>query len=134
MYELNDIAVIIPTKDRPEKIEKLLKNFSELNENLGKIIIVSSGKDLTNIINKYKNILPLSYYKTSSGQVHQRNFGISKLDNSTKLVATLDDDVTILKNSFINILNFWKSCDLDTAGIGFNIIRHNFEKKCELIS
>ena len=49
-------------------------------------------------------------------------FGISKLDNRIKLVATMDDDVTYEKDAINNMIDFWNECDNNTAGVGFNII------------
>ena len=107
-YSSNDLAIIIPTKDRPKEIELLLKSILKQEITIGKIIIVSSGIDISSNLDNYYNLLPIEHYITEPGQILQRNYAISKLDNTTKLVATFTADFKLTKSSskfefFINI-------------------------------
>ena len=121
MYSSKDLAIIIPTKDRPEEIELLLKSILNQKLTIGKIIIVSSGIDISSNLDKYFNIA-IEHYITEPGQILQRNYAISKLDGTTKLVATLDDDIQFKDNAICEMIDFWNSIDSKTAGVGFNII------------
>ena len=49
-YKATDLAVIIPTKDRPQHVKLHLEGLVKQNCEIGKVIVVSSGKDIQNII------------------------------------------------------------------------------------
>ena len=96
MYTAKDLAIIIPTKDRPEQVKRHLLSLTEKNCEIGHIILVASGKDVLDIVFAFKGKLNIDYFRSDPGQIKQRNIGISKLDNTTKLVTTMDDEVFIL--------------------------------------
>ena len=50
MYSSYDLAVIIPTKDRPGKVRRHLQSLIEQNCEIGRVIIVASGDDIQDII------------------------------------------------------------------------------------
>ena len=64
----------------------------------------------------------MEYYRSEPGQVRQRNLAISLLDDSTKLVASMDDDATYHKGAILEMLIFWNSVELEPAGVGFNVV------------
>ena len=122
MYTEKDLAVVIPTKDRPELVKRLLQNLVEQDCAISRVIVVASGLDIKDIELSFANHLPVEYYKSEPWQIRQRNLGISLLDESTKLVLALDDDILFLNNSIVEILNYWNTVEASTAGIGFNMI------------
>lgn len=123
-YKFNseDLAIIIPTKDRPLELKRILSSIVELDCKVGRVIVVSSGINVGEVLKKFKKFITIEYYQSEPGQIKQRNLGISKLTNSTKLVATMDDDAVFLKNSVSEMIKFWNSVDTNTAGVGFNVI------------
>ena len=128
-YLESDISIVIPTKDRPKKIYNLLESISKQNFLCGRIIIVDGGKSIKKIIDKFKNKLNIEYYITKKpGQIRQRNFGLSKLDVNTKLVALFDDDIVLTRFALKNMLSFWNNTDSNTAAVSFNIINEKSEK------
>ena len=127
MYLIKDIAVIIPTRNRPKKINRLLSDLLKFNTSIGKVIVISSGSNINNIIDIYINKLNLLHIHSSQGQIKQRNIGINNLDEDIKLVATLDDDIILFENSFDNVLKFWNKANKNTGGEGFNVV--NYGKK-----
>ena len=86
-YVSTDLAIIIPTKDRPKEVKRLLKSIAELDCKVGRIIIIATGMDIQNVVMSFVNRIPVEYYSSEPGQIKQRNKGISLLDDSTKLVA-----------------------------------------------
>jgi glycosyltransferase involved in cell wall biosynthesis len=124
-YHGSDLAIIIPTKDRPEKVKNLLSSISKQTLLCGRIIIVDSGMDIENIVDAFINYLPVEYYRTSvQGQIYQRNFGISLLDEKTKLVCSLDDDIVFESETIASMISFWNDCESETAGVSFNIVNN----------
>lgn len=124
-YSNNDLAIIIPTKDRPEKMINLLNSLKSQSLCCGRIIIVDSGQDITNIVNRFSKYLPVEYYRTSvQGQIYQRNFGISLIDEKTQLICSLDDDIVLEPGAIESMISFWNICEPDTAGVSFNIVNN----------
>ena len=121
-YNTSDLAVIIPTKDRPTHVKRHLQSLAGQDCDLGRVIIVASGLNIEKIVLSFKDRLPVEYYHSEPGQVRQRNLAISLLDDSTKLVASMDDDATYHKGAILEMINFWNSVELETAGVGFNIV------------
>ena len=121
-YKTTDLAIIIPTKDRPFQMKRHLQSLVEQKCILGRVIVVASGQDIKDIVLDFKDSLPVEYYKSEPDQIRQRNLGISKLDERTKLVACMDDDVTYHDDAIAKMIRFWNNIPSDTAGVGFNII------------
>jgi len=121
-YSGDDLAVLIPTKDRPEQIKTLLQGIAEQSVSCGRIIIVATGKDISSEVMAFSDCLPVEYhYSETPGQIRQRNIGISLLNQQTKLVACLDDDIALTPTAFEEMINFWNQIEPNTAGVGFNI-------------
>jgi len=136
-YHTSDLAVIIPTKDRPAHVKRHLQSLADQDCDLGRIIIVDSGQNIEKIVLSFKDKLPVEYYRSEPGQVRQRNLAISLLDDSTKLVASMDDDVTYHKGAISEMINFWNSIKLETAGVGFNIVyqsKNNLNLRSRILS
>jgi len=114
--------VLVPTKDRPEYLEKLLQSLVNQIEQAGRIIIVATGTDISDLIGRYSDKLPIEYvFSQQSGQIRQRNIGIKMLDKRTSLVACLDDDVELDKSAIREMIKFWNNSPVNTGGVGFHI-------------
>jgi glycosyltransferase involved in cell wall biosynthesis len=124
-YKTEDIAIIIPTKDRPEEVKRLLQSIASLDCKVCRIIIVASGQDIQDVVMAFKPFLPVEYYTCEPGQIRQRNKGISMLDDSTRLVATMDDDAVFDKTAITEMIKFWNNAEHDTAGVGFNVVNRS---------
>jgi glycosyltransferase involved in cell wall biosynthesis len=121
-YRTQDLAILIPSKDRPKEVERLLQSIVSLDCIVGRVIIVASGQDIQEVMMKFKTLLPLEYYRSEPGQIKQRNLGIAQLDEKTRLVATMNDDVMFHKDTVSKMIAFWNSVEPETAGVGFNIV------------
>lgn len=122
LFSLKELAIIIPTKDRPKELNRLLNSIIKQETEIGKVIIVFSGEDINFIVEKYKKLIPIISIRSNPGQIHQRNKGISLLDDKIKLVACIDDDLVFKRNAFLEMMKFWNETHPETAGVGFNII------------
>ena len=128
-YSGKDLAIVVPTKDRPIKIHNFLESIATQTVVCGKIIIVDGGKSVRDIVMNFSNRLPVEYYHCSPpGQIRQRNMAISKLDETTPLVAYFDDDIVLLQEALKNMIGFWNRCEDETAGVSFNISNMNPER------
>ncbi|RHX86327.1 glycosyltransferase family 2 protein [Leptospira stimsonii] len=131
-YNSKDLCVLTPTKDRPNKIVNLLNSLTKQTAPVGRVIVIASGQDIRDVVEKYSKQLPLEYYYCEPpGQIRQRKLGVSKLDSRTKLVATLDDDIVLEPDAIDQIVQFWNASGSNTAGVGFNIMNmetHRYSK------
>jgi len=122
-YSGKDLCVLVPTKDRPKRIAKLLKSLTEQTEKVGRIIIVASGTDIQEAIDEFTTVLPIDYYFTQiTGQINQRNLGLSKIDLTSSLVVCIDDDIEFEKEAIFEVIKFWNTTPAETAGVGLNIV------------
>lgn len=121
-YVAADMAFIVPTKDRPAQIEKLLESLSRQTQTCGRIIVVDGGSSIEHIISGFRGRLELDYIHCSvPGQIRQRNMGISALGEKYGLVGFLDDDLVLESDALEKMVGFWNRVEDDTAGVGFNI-------------
>ncbi len=118
------LSIIIPTKDRPRFISKILKILKNNKFFFNEIIIVDSStnqnKEIlkTNLSNFNLN---LRLFHSHSSISKQRNIGIRKVKKKNKFYMLLDDDITFNKNSFKEMHNFLIN-NLDYNGYMFNLI------------
>ena len=127
-YVSKDLAIIIPTNNRPKEVARLLQSIKELDCEVRRVIVVASGQDISDVIMKFPEYIPLEYYSSEPGQIRQRNKGIALLDKSPRLVATMDDDSVFHKDAVSEMIKFWNNVETETAGVGFNIVNLNGHK------
>ncbi len=123
IYAGRDVAFIIPTKDRPEKLINLLASLSEQTVKCGQIIVVDGGKSVKEVVRSFSDRLPVEYYECCPpGQIRQRNVGIAKLDDTILLVGFIDDDMVLEADALEKMIDFWNRVEENTGGVGFNLV------------
>lgn len=121
-YTGHDVAFIIPTKDRPEKVKNVLESIASQTMSCGRLIVVDGGQSVKDICMGFVDRLPVEYYECDPpGQIRQRNMGIRLLDERTRLVGSLDDDIVLEPDALEKMLAFWNRTEPETAGVSFNI-------------
>ncbi|MBT9485466.1 glycosyltransferase [Sediminibacterium sp.] len=128
-YIGSDIALLVPTKDRPGKIKNLLDSLAAQTTQCSRIIIINGGECIEHVVMCYKDQLPVEYYECKPpGQIRQRNLGISLLDSRTPLVGSLDDDIILMPDAIEKMIAYWNKIPAETAAVSFNIINCKPEK------
>lgn len=133
MKKLN-ISIIIPTRNRHQKLIKTINYLSKNSFFFKEIIIVDSSDkkegDIKKLINKFKNLRIKIFHSKPSISL-QRNIGLNKVKKNSNYVMFLDDDVQFEKKSF-KIMRSYLNNNKKYSGIGFNLIIKNtnqiFEK------
>jgi len=121
-----DISIIVPTKDRPNHIKNLLESIKKLNVKVGQILIADGSGNILEIVDSYKEDLNIQWLKCPElGQINQRNYALKFVNSNIKIIAYLDDDLILDKNSIKNIINFWNEVKPAPAGVSFNITNLN---------
>jgi glycosyltransferase involved in cell wall biosynthesis len=133
------IAILVATKDRPEKLDKLLHSLSNSQKYIQQVIIVSSGSDISSIVTRYRNKLNLKHIHSQiSGQIYQKSIGIQEVEMGINWVLFLDDDVTVPSNSIEILVNEYltvtKFTNVFAFGLKIEGIRHRkYSKFLKLI-
>ena len=129
IYTSDDITFIIPTKDRPDKIRNLLDSLVIQNLKPGRIIIVDGGGSIQSIVVGYLKILPVEYMAcTPPGQIRQKNMALKILDEQTKLVGYLDDDIVLEEGALESMIDHYNSIPFETAAVSFNVVNEKPHK------
>ena len=61
-YKTTDLAVIIPTRNRPFQVKLHLQSLVEQDCEIGKVIVVASGKDIKDIITQFENKVYMQFF------------------------------------------------------------------------
>jgi glycosyltransferase involved in cell wall biosynthesis len=119
---MHKIAFVVPTKDRPEDLRKLLFSISSQTRKPDQLIIVDgSNPDIRHVLEEFQE-LEADYVRIYPPSLSkQRNAGMRHLKPEITLAGYLDDDI-VLEPSAINVmLEFWSDASANTGGAAFNI-------------
>ncbi len=98
-----NFAVLIPTRNRPEKVAKLLSSLDLSDRKPHQVIIVASGDDIWPTIANFSNSLPITYkHTTARGQIAQKKIGISMIIPTAEWCLFLDDDLLLTPKALDN--------------------------------
>jgi len=125
-----NFAVLIATRNRPEQLNSLLISLRRSVKRISQIIIVSSGIDVSNIVDSHRIFLPINYSNLDvAGQIAQKIKGIELLPSNTEWTMFLDDDVVMQENSIENLIDRYLTNPeyKNVAGFGLNL--NNIEFK-----
>ncbi|VEN74477.1 putative Glycosyltransferase, group 2 family protein [Candidatus Desulfarcum epimagneticum] len=129
------MALIIPTMNRPSKLQELLFSITRQTVSCGRIIVIDGAESAKPVIDNFHKKLPVEYFKSlMPGQIRQRNIGIDKLKAENRLVGFLDDDLVLEENAIEEMIFLWNSLDIQIAGIGFNIVNAPVHRHSKLKS
>src|SRR5260221_10436544 len=122
-YEPTDLAIVVPTKDRPMKVRALLESLDRQSERCGRILVVDGGVSVRDVVHEFAGRLPVEHHIClPAGQIRQRNMGIALLNDRTPLVASLDDDIELEPDAVGQMIAFWNAVEPETAAASFNVI------------
>jgi glycosyltransferase involved in cell wall biosynthesis len=125
------IAVLVATKNRPEKLTKLLESLTSSTNFISQLVIVSSGQNISQVIANFRDSLNIKHLHSEvSGQIKQKMQGIRHIDQNIKWVLFLDDDVTISKEAFETLIKKYLTNPefVEVYGFGLKITNIEFRK------
>lgn len=122
MYKESELAIVVPTKNRPQQVKNMLTSLERQTKLPGLIVIMDSGGESNEVVSKFIDRLPIVYENTNIvGQIAQRNAGIGMVNDQYSLVCNLDDDIVLENDAVQKMINFWNQKEPETAGISFTI-------------
>ena len=117
------ISILIPTRNRPDKLERLLESLTRSTVTPHEVLVVSSGQSIRSVVSRFKKSLPLKHMHTTLvGQISQKRLGIDNLSDDIDWCLFLDDDL-ILGSTAIQeaLLSISKFPDHEIIGIGLSL-------------
>jgi glycosyltransferase involved in cell wall biosynthesis len=132
-----EIGLLIPTRNRPRQVAKLLQSVASSLTKPEQIVIVASGESITNVILQFKDVLSISYLHINErGQIRQKMLGIQEFRSSIDWIFFCDDDL-LFESATLNLLRsrIMSISSDNVVGIGTNLVdfslkisTNNFEK------
>ena len=125
------IAILVATKNRPDKLTKLLESLTPSANYISQTVIVSSGQNISQVIADFKDSLNIKHLHSKvSGQITQKMEGIKHIDEKISWVLFLDDDITISKDAIDTLINKYlkNPIFIDVNGFGLKINNLEFKK------
>jgi len=117
------IAFVVPTKDRPDDLRRMLASVQVQSVHPDQIIIVDASRDPAESITGEFPPLKIDYVHVYPPSLsRQRNAGMQHLRASTTLAGYLDDDLVLEKGALESMLSFWEAAPDDVGGAAFNIM------------
>jgi glycosyltransferase involved in cell wall biosynthesis len=119
---MHKIAIVVPTKDRPDDLRKLLASVSTQTRKPDQLIIVDgSDPDVRHVVESFPQ-LHLNYVRVFPPSLsQQRNAGMRQLRPEITLAGYLDDDIVLEPTAIESMVRFWESAPPDLGGAAFNI-------------
>ncbi|MGP1255674.1 MAG: glycosyltransferase family 2 protein [Kiloniellales bacterium] len=117
------LAYVVPTKDRPDDLRKLLISLAKQTVMPAQIVIVDgSDPDIAWVCNDFPE-LPLSYVREFPPSLaRQRNAGMAALEDDIEVAGYLDDDLELAEEATERMLTFWESAGSQVGGAAFSIV------------
>ena len=125
------IAILVATKNRPDKLTKLLESLTPSANYISQTVIVSSGQNISQVIADFKDSLNIKHLHSKvSGQITQKMEGVKHIDEKISWVLFLDDDITISKDAIDTLINkYLKNPNfINVNGFGLKINNLEFRK------
>jgi len=123
------LSLIIPTKDRPKEIARLLESISLQEVRPHEIVVVDAGEhSLEGLLENFQD-LKINYVRSDTASLTlQRNLGLKKIKSESTLIAFFDDDIVLERGALGKMMHFWDGASADTQGAGFNLINIPYRK------
>lgn len=106
----NRLAIVIPTKDRPDDLRKLLDSLRSQSRRPDQVIVVDgSNPDVSHVVAEFRE-LPLDYVRVYPPSLaRQRNAGMARLAGDITLAGYLDDDIVLERDAVEAMMRFWEA-------------------------
>jgi glycosyltransferase involved in cell wall biosynthesis len=119
---MHKLALVVPTKDRPDDLRKLLSSLASQTRLPDQLIIVDGSKpDIQHVIAEFCE-MAVDYVRVYPPSLsRQRNAGMQRLAGDITLAGYIDDDIVLESQAVEEMLRFWATAEADIGGAAFNI-------------
>lgn len=132
---VSSFGVLVATRNRPDHLRRLLSSLTALDLVISRVVIVSSGKAIDEVIQAFSNKLVISHsHLTSGGQVRQKMHGIKQFGSETDWILFLDDDLLVSTSIFTQAEQIIANhCGPTLQGIGLSLPMTKTEKQNNIL-
>ena len=119
----NKLAIIIPTKDRPQELTRALaviKNQSFLPDQL--IVVDGSDNPIDYAMEDTYPVVCTYVRVRPPGLTRQKNAGVAAVAEHINVLCFMDDDIVLEEGSLEAMMEFWESADSEIGGASFNLM------------
>lgn len=117
------LGFVVPTKDRPRELRRMLTSLQVQSVRPDQIIIVDASKDpVSDLVREFSDLAIDYVHIYPPSLSRQRNAGMRRLLPTITLAGYLDDDLVIEDGAVEAMLAFWETAPADLGGAAFNII------------
>ncbi|MEM7525859.1 MAG: glycosyltransferase [Pseudomonadota bacterium] len=117
------MAYVVPTKDRPADMGKLLESLRAQTDAPDQIVVVDGGDEpVEGLCANYQD-LPIHYIRCRPPSLaKQRNAGMAALRAEITVAGYLDDDLVLEPDATAKMRRFWNEAGAEFGGASFSII------------
>lgn len=116
------LALIVPTKDRPEDLCRLLTSIAAQTRLPDQLVVVDGSEPPVKDVCDAFLGLPLDYMRVVPPSLaKQRNAGMARLRPEITHAGYLDDDIILERDAVESMMRAWDRAGAEVGGIGFNI-------------
>ena len=116
------LALIIPTKDRPRQLERLLASIERQAYRPAQVVVVDGGDASIEPLLRAHAAFPIRYLRRRPPSLtRQKNAGIAAVEPGVSLVGFLDDDLVLEDGALEAMMAFWGRAPSAVGGAGFTI-------------
>jgi glycosyltransferase involved in cell wall biosynthesis len=114
------IAFVVPTKDRPEDLLRMLASLAQQTRRPDQVIVVDGSDPPVRAV--VDGLLQAEYVRVFPPSLaRQRNAGMAQLRGDITLAGYLDDDLVLESDAVQRMLEFWEGAASDVGGAAFTI-------------
>ena len=124
----NTLAFVVPTRNRPSDLRRMLKSVAEQSVVPEEVIIVDGGDEGQTVADVPAEFpgLAIRYLRVyPPGLSKQRNAGMDAVADGITLAGYIDDDIVFEPGSIEAMLAFWEKAGRDLGGTSFNIVNND---------
>lgn len=115
-------AFVVPTKDRPADLRRMLASVLEQDVHPDQVIVVDGSVQTIEAVVEEFPALKIQYVRAFPPSLsRQRNAGMERLRPDITLGGYLDDDLVLEPGALEAMLEFWEGAGPEVGGAGFNI-------------
>ena len=123
-YVTARLAIVIPTKDRPQEVRRLLESIRAQPVYPTQVVIVDAGdRSLLSILGEFPELEICHIRADRPGLTRQKNIGFCNVDPRTELIAFIDDDIVLEPGALPAMLAYWEQAAPFVGGASFNNVK-----------
>src|SRR5688572_15871486 len=116
--KMHKIALVVPTKDRPDDLRKMLASLETQTRKPDQLIVVDGSEpEVRFVVEEFAAALAPDYVRVFPPSLaRQRNAGMNAVRPEITLAGYIDDDIVLEPEAVRCMLDFWDAAGPDVGG------------------